>query len=55
MDTVYIFFKIGEKIFVRVYKNGNEKWKDRVILSRIGNMMHKVKEKNGNTKVIGVS
>ena len=39
------YFRSGDKVFLKSYKNGKEFWQDGVITQRVGKMLYMVKSK----------
>ena len=39
------YFRLGDKVFLKSYKNGKEFWQDEVITQRVGKMLYMVKSK----------
>ena len=39
------YFRPGDKVFLKSYKNGKEFWQDDVITQRVGKMLYMVKSK----------
>ncbi|XP_029639528.1 uncharacterized protein LOC115214468 [Octopus sinensis] len=44
------FFRIGDKVYIRMYKNGKQYWKEGETVTYIGRMMYGVRSRNGMEK-----